>query len=78
MIGVHSSAAAMKSLLRLSIFIKSSCFFLIRELRGKLADSHLSTFSLTTIIVGSIKGLSRECWLLSQMSAIPNPKMEPR
>lgn len=49
MIVAHSSVLAMKSFLRLSILIKSSSFFLIRELRGKLADGHLSTFFLTAI-----------------------------
>ena len=54
MSGVQNRAAAMNSLLRLSIFIKSSCFFWIRGLRAKPAAGPLSIF-LNYRIVGATK-----------------------
>src|ERR1044071_2321233 len=56
MIGVHSRAAAMKSLLRLGIFIKSS-WPLDSRARRKVGDwPQLFTFS------SSIKGMAKECF----------------
>ncbi len=54
MIGVHSRAAAMKSLLKLSIFIKSSSIF-FRELRDVIAFSSHCRASSGAESVSSIR-----------------------
>src|SRR5579864_467859 len=56
MIGVHRSAAAMKSLLRFSIFIKSSCFLDLRT-REKVGG-----LTNVFIVSSSIKGMPNECF----------------